>query len=789
MSQALDPADMSTLLPHPVAIDLNIEDRPPEANPEANPETNPETNTKTNPVKTPIHRFDGIICFGGEDWWYHNRGHYDLRMMDQFSDHVPVLYVNSLGMRIPRPGEGRMFVRRISRKLRSITRGVVRIHDRFSVYSPFTIPGPRGMRLMRHRLAAGVTTAAKQCGIRRPLLWIACPPAAEILDQFDPAILLYQRTDRYELFPGVDRDHIKRCDGWLKARADATVFCSSWLHDREHDDCQQAMVIDHGVDYQRFSVAGTSENYEPHDIRDLPRPRVGFVGGIDGHTFDPELFTRVAALLPEVHFVLVGGCSLPAGWCEHENVSLLGRKPLDQVADYMGACDVLIMPWRQGAWIEAANPVKLKEYLAVGRPVVSTPFPALKPYEGVVQCAKTPELFARAIRQMLDDPGDSRHRQRSVEGCTWKMQAGAAAHLIESLGGKPEKPWSFGVSEHTRFTPRSSGIGQHQVEILNSVPRSPSGELQSNDPEPDDQAKKTSSTVDIAACLLLAGGLRPSPLASEAGHSVLDLHLTADRTVLDLWVEAARAACRNPSLPIRVLHGEKGLFPEPSHLAGGVSIEQEPVPYRGPAGVVFDACRAYSAHQHVLVMEAARFPAGCLPGLLARHMETGAEISMGVQPDHSPAGVWVIRCGSLASIASCGFVDLKEQWLPQILQAGRDARVVRLSEPGVLPLHTRREFLRAVQFAHSCSVHGETVPPDSRETSTGSFRVVCRGALIGPGATITDSIIMPGAVIGAGATVDRSVIPSRSEIKMGEKIADAVVRTRHDPVNRSARCA
>ena len=74
---------------------------------------------------TPLRRFDGIICFGGEDWWYHNRGHYDMQMMGRLSEHMPVLYVNSIGMRTPSPTEGRMFLHRVRRKLRSIRRGLV----------------------------------------------------------------------------------------------------------------------------------------------------------------------------------------------------------------------------------------------------------------------------------------------------------------------------------------------------------------------------------------------------------------------------------------------------------------------------------------------------------------------------------------------------------------------------------------------------------------------------------------------------------------------------------------
>src|SRR5215470_16759658 len=81
--------------------------------------------------------FDGVVCFGGADWWYHNRSHYDLQMMRELSQRMPVLYVNSLGVRVPRISEGSMFVKRMLRKLKSLTRGFVRVSERFGVLSPF----------------------------------------------------------------------------------------------------------------------------------------------------------------------------------------------------------------------------------------------------------------------------------------------------------------------------------------------------------------------------------------------------------------------------------------------------------------------------------------------------------------------------------------------------------------------------------------------------------------------------------------------------------------------------
>jgi len=404
-----------------------------------------------------VREFDGIVCFGGVDWWYHNRGHYDVQMMRELSAHVPVLYVNSIGMRVPRLGEGAVFLKRVARKLKSFRRGLVRIDQGRWVLSPLTMPG-RLRGVTRGLLPRQVRRGMRKAGIKRPLVWIACPPGADFIDHLDPVGVVYQRTDRFEAFHGVDVGHIKELDRRLKERADVTLYCSSALIDEERDACRHAEYVDHGVDYDRFREAGDEAergNGEPSDLEGIARPRIGFVGGIDAHTFDPPLFKGVVERLPDLQFVLVGGCSLPEGWCELPNVHHMGRRDYAEVASYMAACDVLIMPWNQGEWIRVCNPVKLKEYLAVGRPVVSTWFDELSNYEGLVRIADSADSFAEAIRLSLSDGADRSALRSRVEAETWASKADDVLVSLAGLGLVPA---------HADAIMNSAGLGQSALE-------------------------------------------------------------------------------------------------------------------------------------------------------------------------------------------------------------------------------------------------------------------------------------------------------------------------------------
>jgi len=392
----------------------------------------------TNPDLEKKEPYEGVICFGGVDWWYHNRGHYDLQMMREFSSDVPVLYVNSIGMRPPRVGEGAMFFTRVRRKLKSLFRGLVHVRKNFSVFSPVTLPGggqsTLGVWFAKLALSVQVKIAARRCGIKKPLVWVACPPGERVVDTLKPAKIIYQRTDRFENFAGVDPVRIKGFDQRLKEKADIVLFCARELYEAEKGENTGSLFVDHGVDFDHFKEAGIEfekNGTEPLDLKSIPHPRVGFIGGIDAHTFDPELFVEVAAAMPEVSFVMIGACSLPDGWCPHSNVYLLGQRPYEEVASYMAASDVLIMPWNQSEWIKACNPVKMKEYLAVGRPVVSTYFPEIEYFSDHISVVQTAEEFANEICLLLKSPGATKPRRDRVEDHTWSAKAQLVQNAVK----------------------------------------------------------------------------------------------------------------------------------------------------------------------------------------------------------------------------------------------------------------------------------------------------------------------------------------------------------------------
>lgn len=380
-----------------------------------------------------------VICFGGEDWWYHNQGHIDMQLMVRFAKIAITLYVNSIVMQKPNLVQGRKFIPKLVRKSKSIFKGLKKSDAGFWVYSPFTLPVHHiawTRSLNEIMLRYQVCHIIHKLRLQDPIVWVACPAACDTAIKIKKSMLVYQRTDRYEDYPNVDPEIIGQYDKRLKASADLTLFVNSTLYEEENSQCRHALFLDHGVDYDMFVAADKQNCYKSEEMANIPEPIVGFFGAIDDHTFDMTFVEKIVDLLPQMSFVFVGSASSDiTSLRKRGNVWLLGQKPYEQIPHYGKWFDVAIMPWRQTAWIQVCNPIKLKEYLALGKPIVSTPFTELQKYKDVVYQANTPEEFAKCIEKALAEDSTERvaARRKKVETSTWDSKAQL---VLEELFGK-----------------------------------------------------------------------------------------------------------------------------------------------------------------------------------------------------------------------------------------------------------------------------------------------------------------------------------------------------------------
>ncbi len=387
--------------------------------------------------------YDGILCFAGIDWWYHNQAHSEAQIMRELSRHICVIFVNSLGMRTPRAGVSTQPVRRILRKLGSMSKGLRKVAPGMWVFTPVMLPpgGSGQIRKINARLiAVQIQRVLKAAGIRRWLTWVTVPTAAEVLKVLPQSVTIFNRSDAFSKFPEVSEEFIRLCEEELLEHSDLTLYVNRKLMAEDIGPANRKYYLGHGVDYERFAgVNGEKKKVHPA-LANLKRPIVGFFGAIDDYTVDLKLLKFAAQSLPQMSFVLIGLSTVDiSDITSLPNVHYFGFRPYSEIPEFGAGFDVAIMPWLRNEWIEYCNPIKLKEYLAIGSPIVTTDIPQAEDYPGLLSVAKTPEEFVEAIRSSVSESNGKLKlmRREAVRGDTWESKANKVLELAAKIGYQP----------------------------------------------------------------------------------------------------------------------------------------------------------------------------------------------------------------------------------------------------------------------------------------------------------------------------------------------------------------
>ena len=379
------------------------------------------------------------LCFAAQDWWYHNRAHSDFQLMRRVAEHRTVLLVNSIGMRMPLPGRSTQFARRILRKMRSVAMLVRRpLPELPGLYVMTPIPFPFYGRAWQRWLGARliqlqVRLVSLALRIRAPVVVVTIPTAWDVVRTIPKKSLVYNRSDLHSAFREADQTVMRTLEHHLLSSADHVLYVSRALQSDESNVVGgRGHFLDHGVDIEHFRRRPQQEL--PADLAAIPRPIAGFFGSLDDYLVDFDLLEKVAAELPDVSLVLIGDatCSMDR-FHKYPNVFLLGFRPYEQIPAYGSAFDVALMPWVKSDWIRYANPIKLKEYLALGLPVVTTEFLEASAWRDVIRVAGDHSEFVALIRDTLvgGAPGTPASRRQAVLTASWSSRAAEFMAIAE----------------------------------------------------------------------------------------------------------------------------------------------------------------------------------------------------------------------------------------------------------------------------------------------------------------------------------------------------------------------
>ena len=364
-------------------------------------------------------RNEDILCFSN-DWQGDPLS--KMHIMRILARDNRVLWVNSLGNRAPTAS--RYDAARIVKKLRSVAEGIREVERNVFVLTPLALPifGSRAAgRLNRALLTLQLGHAMRALGFQQPIVWAFLPSAEWAATGLDRKLLVYHCVDEFSAFPDAPRRAIAEAEERLARAADLVITSSEPLLHSKRQLNPRTVLVRHGVDLAHFARALDPSTPIPADVAGLPRPIFGFFGLV-AQWIDLGLISKLAASHPTSSVVLLGAVRTNVEELARlPNVYLLGRRPYEDLPGYCKVFDVALVPFRIDRLTFNASPLKVREYLAAGLPVVSTQLPEVEHLGGCLVAANETE-FLQKVDQALADGGCKPERAKSVRSEAWVVK-------------------------------------------------------------------------------------------------------------------------------------------------------------------------------------------------------------------------------------------------------------------------------------------------------------------------------------------------------------------------------
>ena len=355
-----------------------------------------------------------------------------------------VIFVNSISMGLPALSDKNLLPR-VGRKLRSYAKLARTTDEGITVVSPAVLPfhGSRLARAANRRLlSAQVGALARRRGLRRPILWIAIPTAVEAVGRLDESLVVYQVSDKYDANPmdhATDPEAIKRLHERAIEAADLIFYSGRKLLAEAARGRERSHLLEQAVDFEHWSRVSSGRLEVAAEVARIPRPRLGYFGAIEPWLVDQELVRRAARERPDWHWVFIGNKSRGLEIEDLPNAHFIPPVAYADLPRYAAGFDVCVLPWEtERAFTSYGSAIKVREYLATGKPVVISPLPEYEPMSDVLRIARTRDDFFRLVEDALAETGGERasERQRSVARGTWRARAEWASDLIEDALAK-----------------------------------------------------------------------------------------------------------------------------------------------------------------------------------------------------------------------------------------------------------------------------------------------------------------------------------------------------------------
>lgn len=344
-------------------------------------------------------RGETILILANAEWDWANRVNCH-HVAARLANENQVIFVDTVGGRTPAPRE----FGKVARRLRRIAGGVRRIQPGLTVLAPFVFPiyNSGSIRKLNTMLLAQQVRRALPSGAH-PIVWIFLPSLVGLVDHLKAKLVIYHCVDQHAANPNVPARQVNEWEERLLRAADLVLTTSNTLFEEKRALNGNTYYLPNVADAEFFGQAGDPAFPIAKDLSRVPRPIAGYIGNISAYKMDFDLLVSVAQENPAWSFVLVGpiGRGDPSTDVskleKHPNIRLMGERPYSELPQWVKGFDACLIPFNQNDSTRGSLPMKFFEYLAAGKPVISTDLPTLAEFRDYFYPVANVKEFTSAL--------------------------------------------------------------------------------------------------------------------------------------------------------------------------------------------------------------------------------------------------------------------------------------------------------------------------------------------------------------------------------------------------------
>jgi len=382
---------------------------------------------------------ENIICISSIDWDFIWQGHQEI-MSVLAKNGNRVLFIENTGVRVP----GLRDVSRIRDRIKNWYKGVKGIRkeaDNLYVFSPLVLPFPYSMVarwINKHLILSILDRWIKVMDFNDPIVWtfLPTPLSIAIADNIAKKLFIYYCIDNFSVSSTYAKK-IRKSEERLLKSIDLVFVTSGELYNYCSRYNDKVYKFPFAVNFKEFEKVRLEDASIPEEFKNIKSPVIGYVGGVH-KWIDQDLIKYLAEKYPQYSFVFLGPVQTNVSKLQVlKNIYFLGKKEHGKLPFFIKYFDVGIVPYLISEYTNNVYPTKLNEYLALGKPVVSTQLPEIvefnKEYGNIVHISEGKEKFGEYINKAInEDHQISRARRIEVSrDNSWESRIEKMSRLIQ----------------------------------------------------------------------------------------------------------------------------------------------------------------------------------------------------------------------------------------------------------------------------------------------------------------------------------------------------------------------